>query len=237
MNKNIVQIYEDEIRSLEEEIKTLTEEYECIQHGSMAYSDGELMKAMYVVEKLFCFYLIKKSHERPSQEEFKQCESSPDLKTQLDLLESNLSFIMNLTGVWFTNYSRKPVEKGGTKTIHKYRLSGSCQSVPFQLEFHLMEENQVKPNNGKASLLSIGIDYIVPSDYPGRSNLKNNSNVSAVVTDLNIIIESEEHSDLSKLVSRVEETGDLLLFFKSLSCFSEWYEHRKSAWTHFKVVL
>ncbi|XP_066472898.1 centromere protein P [Tiliqua scincoides] len=190
MNNNIVQVYEDEIWSLEEEIKTLTEEYECVQNASMAYSEGELMKAM-------------KFHDRTSQEH-KQRDSSPDLKTQLDLLESDLSFIMKLTGIWFTNYSRKPIEKSGNKTIHKYRLSGNCQSVPFQLEFHIMEENQ------------------------------NNSNVSAIVTDLNIIIESEEHSDLSTLVSRVEENGNLLLFFKSLSCFSEWYEHRKCTWTHFK---
>lgn len=52
---NIVQMYEDEIRSLEEEIKTLKEEYESIQNASMAYSNQELIKTMYVVERFFLF--------------------------------------------------------------------------------------------------------------------------------------------------------------------------------------
>ncbi|XP_054832122.1 centromere protein P [Eublepharis macularius] len=191
MNNNILQVYEDEIQSLENEIKMLTEEYECNQHGSMAYSNGKTTKAMKSIKKKF-------------QEDPKQYYSSPNLKTQLALLESDFSFLMKFTGVWFKNYSRKQLEKSGIKTVYKYRLSGNCQSVPFQLEFQLTEENQ--------------------SDKNGY----------AVVTDLNIIIESEESSDLSKFVSRAEESGNLLLFFKSLSCFSEWCEHRKYTLAHFK---
>ncbi|KAH0630072.1 hypothetical protein JD844_012668 [Phrynosoma platyrhinos] len=160
MNNNDLQIYKDEIQSLEEEIKILTEEYECSQHASMAYSDGDIMNVM-------------KSSKRKSEEELGHYQSPPDLKTQLELLESDLSFIMKLTGICFTHYSRKPGEKNGTKTTHKYRLSGNCQSVPFQMEFQLVEESQVKKN------------------------------VSAIVTDLNIIIESEEYADLSKFVSRL----------------------------------
>ncbi|XP_062977266.1 centromere protein P [Elgaria multicarinata webbii] len=188
MNNNDFQVYEEKIQSLEEEIKMLTEEYESSQHESMAYSDREIMETM-------------KSFKSKS----KQYESSPDLKTQLDLLEFDLSFIMKLTGIWLTHYSRKPVEKSETKTIQKYRVSGNCQSVPFQLEFQLVEENQ------------------------------SNKNVTAVVTDLNIIIESAEYSDLSNFVSRVEESGNLLLFFKSLSYFSEWCEHRKRTLSYFKT--
>ncbi|XP_042305583.1 centromere protein P [Sceloporus undulatus] len=191
MNNNDLQMYEDEIQSLEEEIKTLTEEYECSHHASMAYSDEDIMNML-------------KSSKRKSVEKLGQYESPPDLKTQLELLESDLSFIMKLTGICFTHYSRKPVEKNGTKTTHKYRLSGNCESVPFQVEFQLFEESQVKKN------------------------------VSAIVTDLNIIIDSEEYSDLSKLVSRVEENGNLLLFFKSLLCFSEWHGRRKCVFTNFK---
>ncbi|KAF7249707.1 Centromere protein P [Varanus komodoensis] len=194
MDNNDLQVYEDEIQTLEEEIQILTEEWENRQHGSMAYSEGEIMKTI-------------KSSKRKYQEVLEQCEFSPDLKTQLDLLEHDLSFMMKLTGIWFTQYSRKPVAKDQTKNIHKYRLSGNCQSVMFHLEFQLVEENQ------------------------------STKNVSAVVTDLSIIIESEELSDLKKLVCRVEESGDLLLFFRSLSRFSEWCEHRKHTWTYFKVVF
>ncbi|XP_060621899.2 centromere protein P [Anolis sagrei] len=191
MNNNDAQAYKDEIQSLEEEIKMLTEEYECCQHASMAYSDGDIIKVM-------------KSFKRTSQEELRQYQSSPDLKTQNGLLEADLSFIMKLTGICFTHYTRKPVEKNGTKATHKYQLSGNCQSVPFQMEFQLLEDNE------------------------------NKKNISATVTDLNIVIKSEEYSNLSKFVSRIEESGNLLLFFKTLWSFSEWYEHRTHTFTHFK---
>ncbi|KAL8212407.1 UNVERIFIED_CONTAM: hypothetical protein K2H54_045420 [Gekko kuhli] len=158
MNINSLQVYEDEIQSLEKEIKTLTEEYECNQHGSFTYSNRKAKKAMKTIKRKF-------------QEDPKQYYSSPDLKTQLALLESDFSFLMNFTGIWFKNYSRKLLEKSEIKTVYKYRVSGNCQSVPFQLEFRLMEENQSNKN-----------------DY-------------AAVADLNIIIESEESSDLSMLVS------------------------------------
>ncbi|XP_053233615.1 centromere protein P [Podarcis raffonei] len=201
MNNNDIKIYENEIQSLEEEIKMLTEEYECSLHGSFAYSDGEIMKAM-------------KSFKGKSQEDLRHYEFSPDLKTQLDFLESDLFFMMKFTGICFTHCSRKPVEKSGTRTTHKYRLSGNCHSVSFQLEFQLMEENQAKEED-------VHIKQC-------------NKNVSAIVTDLSIVIESDEYLDLSKLVSRVEESGNLLLFFKCLSYFTEWCDHRKRTLTHFK---
>ncbi|XP_058027320.1 centromere protein P isoform X2 [Ahaetulla prasina] len=191
MNSNELQACEDEIKSLEEEIKLLTEEYEHSQHQSMAYTEAEIMEIM----KL----LRKKPEEKLKQSKF------PDQETELHLLEADLSFIMKFTGLSFTNYSRKPVEKNGSKTIQIYKLSGKCQSISFLLEFKLTEENQM------------------------------NRNASAIVTDLNIITECDMPCDLSNLVSRVEENGNLCLFFRSLTCFSEWCKHRERTFAHFKV--
>ncbi|NXT49796.1 CENPP protein, partial [Pluvianellus socialis] len=64
--------------------------------------------------------------------------------------------------------------------------------------------------------------------------IQNKENVSAVITDLSIIMESGEDSDMSKFVSSTEERGNLLAFFRSLSCYAEWYEHRRSTFLHFK---
>ncbi|NXI48501.1 CENPP protein, partial [Galbula dea] len=64
--------------------------------------------------------------------------------------------------------------------------------------------------------------------------MKDKLNVSAVVTDLSIIMETGDHSDVSKFVSSTEERGDLLTFFRSLSSYAEWYEHRRSTFLHFK---
>ncbi|ETE69107.1 hypothetical protein L345_05093, partial [Ophiophagus hannah] len=158
MNSNEFQACEDEIKSLEEEIKMLTEEYEHSQHQSMTYTEAEIMEIMKLLR-------------RKPEEELKQSKSSPDQETQLHLLEADLSFIMKFTGIFFTHYSRKLVEKNGSKTIQTYKLSGKCQSISFQLEFKLTEESQM------------------------------NRNASAIVTDLNIITECDTHCDLSKLVS------------------------------------
>ncbi|XP_077181848.1 centromere protein P isoform X1 [Paroedura picta] len=190
MNINTLQVYEDEIQSLEKEIKMLTEKYECKQRGSFTYSKRRTKKAMKAVKRKF--------------QDPKQYYSSPDLKTQLALLESDFSFLMNFTGIWFKNYSLRLLEKSEIKTAYKCRILGNCQSVIFQLEFRLTEENQ------------------------------SNRNGYAVVTDLSIIIECEESSDLNKIVSRAEENGNLLLFFKSLSCFCEGHDYRKRTLAHFK---
>ncbi|NXW92324.1 CENPP protein, partial [Alopecoenas beccarii] len=58
--------------------------------------------------------------------------------------------------------------------------------------------------------------------------------VSAVITDLSIMMESGEDSDLSKFVSSTEEHGNLLTFFRSLSSYAEWHEHRRCTFLHFK---
>ncbi|NXI99218.1 CENPP protein, partial [Psophia crepitans] len=64
--------------------------------------------------------------------------------------------------------------------------------------------------------------------------VQNKENVSAVITDLSIIMESGEHSVMSKFVSSTEERGNLLTFFRSLSSYAEWYEHRRCTFLHFK---
>ncbi|NWS99578.1 CENPP protein, partial [Mionectes macconnelli] len=58
--------------------------------------------------------------------------------------------------------------------------------------------------------------------------------VSSVITDLNIIMESGEDCGVSKFVSRVEEHGNLITFFRSLSTYAEWYEQRRHTFLHFK---
>ncbi|NWI14749.1 CENPP protein, partial [Crypturellus soui] len=190
MEENVYEVYEDEIRSLEEEIQMLTEKYEDRQQESAFYSDEEILASI-------------KSFQREFQGESKERESSSDLKAQLESLETDLSFLMKFTGVWFTRHSKKTVEKTGSRTIQKHRLEGNCHSLPFQVEFQLLE-------------------------------IKNKESVSAVITDLNIIMESREYSGVSKFVSSIEEHGNLLQFFRSLSSYAQWCEHRRCTFLHFK---
>ncbi|NXE97984.1 CENPP protein, partial [Menura novaehollandiae] len=190
MDNSICQAYEDEIQALEEEIRLLTEKYEDIQQESTFFSDEEILKSI-------------KSFQRETQEETTGRESLSDLKAQLETLETDLSFLMKLTGFQFTSHSKKTVEKSKHRTVQKHRLSGKCHSLSFQLEFQLLE-------------------------------MQNKEKVSSVVSDLSIIMESREDSDVSKFVSSTEEHGNLLTFFRSLSTYAEWYEHRRRTFLHFK---
>ncbi|NXH85381.1 CENPP protein, partial [Edolisoma coerulescens] len=81
--------------------------------------------------------------------------------------------------------------------------------------------------SGKCHSLSFQLEFQL-------LEMQNNEKVSAVVSDLSIIMESREDSDVSKFVSSAEERGDLLRFFRSLSTYAEWYEHRKRTFLHFK---
>ncbi|XP_076994970.1 centromere protein P isoform X2 [Tamandua tetradactyla] len=64
--------------------------------------------------------------------------------------------------------------------------------------------------------------------------IQNEESFSSVVTDLNIIMEPTEYSELGEFVSRAEERKDLFMFFRSLHFFVEWYEYRKRTFKHFK---
>ncbi|NWU76476.1 CENPP protein, partial [Onychorhynchus coronatus] len=190
MDNNVYQVYEDEIQALEEEIKLLTETYEDIQQESTFFSEEEILKSI-------------KAFQRETQGESKGPESPSELKAQLESLETDLSFLMKLTGFQFTSHSKKTVEKTRDRAVQKHRLSGNCHSLSFQLEFQLLE-------------------------------MQSKEKVSSVITDLNIIMESGEDCGLSKFVSSVEEHGNLVTFFRSLSTYAEWYEHRRRTFLHFK---
>ncbi|NWH53878.1 CENPP protein, partial [Fregata magnificens] len=158
MDNSICQVYEDEIQSLEEEIKILAEKYEDSQQESTFFSDEEILMSI-------------KSFQREFQGESKGRESASNLKAQLESLETDLSFLMKFTGIQFTSHSKKTLEKTRNRTVQKHRLSGSCHSLSFQLEFQLLE-------------------------------MQNKENMSALITDLSIIMESGEDSDVSKFLSR-----------------------------------
>lgn len=190
MDNSVFQVYEDEIQLLEEEIKRLTEKYEDLQQESTFYSDEEVQKSAKIFQREF---LGHKGHEPPL-----------DLIAELESLERDLSFLVKFTGIQITSHSKKTLERAANRTVQKHRLSGNCQSLPFCLEFQLLE-------------------------------VQNKENVSVAITDLSILVESGQCSELSKFVSSAEEHGNLLMFFRNLSSYAEWREHRRCTFLHFKA--
>ncbi|KFR13008.1 Centromere protein P, partial [Opisthocomus hoazin] len=81
--------------------------------------------------------------------------------------------------------------------------------------------------SGKCHSLSFQLEFQL-------LEMQNKDSVSTVITDLSIVMESGEDSDVSKFVSSTEEHRSLLTFFRSLSSYAEWYEHRRCTFLHFK---
>ncbi|NWU88507.1 CENPP protein, partial [Upupa epops] len=190
MDNNALQAYEDEIQSLEEEIKLLSEKYDDSQQESLFYSDKEIL-------------MLIKSFQRECQRESKGHGFPDSLKDQLESLDRDLSFLMKLTGIQFTSHSKETVEKTGNRTLQKHRLSVTCYSLSFQLEFQLLE-------------------------------MQNKEDVSAVISDLSIVMDCGEKMDVNKFLSSIEEHGSLLSFFRRITSYAEWCEHRRRTFLHFK---
>uniref|UniRef100_A0A2K5ZGR3 Centromere protein P n=1 Tax=Mandrillus leucophaeus TaxID=9568 RepID=A0A2K5ZGR3_MANLE len=137
--------------------------------------------------------------------------SSKDLKNQLGHLESELSFLSTLTGINIRNYSRQTEDLTSTEMAEK--------SIRKVLQRHRL--------SGNCHMVTFQLEFQI-------LEIQNKERLSSAVTDLNIIMEPTECSELSEFVSRAEDRKDLFMFFRSLHFFVEWFEYRKRTFKHFK---
>ncbi|XP_064435324.1 centromere protein P isoform X2 [Mirounga angustirostris] len=139
--------------------------------------------------------------------------SSKDLRSHLGHLESELLFLSTLTGISVRNYSMKTEDLTNTEKKEK--------SIMKVLQRHRL--------SGNCHMITFQLEFQI-------LEIQNKESLSSVITDLNIIMEPTEYSELSEFVSRAEERRDLLMFFRSLHFFVEWCEYRKRTFEHFKEL-
>ncbi|NXF89280.1 CENPP protein, partial [Eubucco bourcierii] len=95
------------------------------------------------------------------------------------------------------------------------------------IERHRNRTVQKHRISGKCHSLSFQLEFQL-------LEMQDKEKVSTVISDLSVVMESGEDSNVSKFLSRNEEHGDLLTFFRRLSSYAEWYEHRRRTFLHFK---
>ncbi|KAI1890382.1 hypothetical protein AGOR_G00153150 [Albula goreensis] len=100
-------------------------------------------------------------------------------------------------------------------------------------EMKTLEKSQTKTVqqhrlSGHCQYLAFQVEFEV-------TEVQEESSVSRIVTDLNIVVDGCEFSDISTFVSGAEERKSLLLFFRTLKGFSQRCEHRNRTFLHFKV--
>ncbi|XP_007967940.2 centromere protein P [Chlorocebus sabaeus] len=154
---------------------------------------------------------VQKSFQAIHQFTSKGWKSSKDLKNQLGHLESELSFLSMLTGINIRNYSKQTEDLTSTEMAEK--------SIRKVLQRHRL--------SGNCHMVTFHLEFQI-------LEIQNKERLSSAVTDLNIIMEPTECSELSEFVSRAEDRKDLFMFFRSLHFFVEWFEYRKRTFQHFK---
>ncbi|XP_035954090.1 centromere protein P isoform X2 [Halichoerus grypus] len=153
----------------------------------------------------------RKSLREMYQSDSEGWASSKDLRSHLGHLESELLFLSTLTGISIRNYSMKTEDLTNTEKKEK--------SIMKVLQRHRL--------SGNCHMITFQLEFQI-------LEIQNKESLSSVITDLNIIMEPTEYSELSEFVSRAEERRDLLMFFRSLHFFVEWCEYRKRTFEHFK---
>ncbi|XP_051777485.1 centromere protein P [Erpetoichthys calabaricus] len=137
--------HDDEIRALQKEIKVLHEQY-----------DTEVLSEQYIFQGLHSFGRIP-------QESALYNDSKESLKQKMDCLEVCLSYNSKLNGVIFNDCQSMTIERSTVRTIQRHRISGVCHSMPFWVEFCLLQgkiESGVKPT---VTALNILMD---PAEFP-----------------------------------------------------------------------
>eukprot|EP00073_Rattus_norvegicus_P040895 XP_008769753.1 PREDICTED: centromere protein P-like [Rattus norvegicus] len=153
-----------------------------------------------------------KSFKKFSQSDSEEWESLKDLRSQLGHLKSELSFLSKLTGFNIRNYS-KMEDIGNTE-----QTENDTKKV---LQRHRL--------SGNCNMVTFQLEFEV-------LEIETKEKKSSIITDLSIIMEPTEYSELSEFASRAEEKRDLLMFFRSLHFFVEWYEYRENTFKHFKCL-
>ncbi|XP_064161985.1 centromere protein P isoform X2 [Anguilla rostrata] len=178
------QVYEAEIKLLQEEIALLQNQQENNEREVILHIEEHTQRTL------------------TSQPDFKRGKN--DAVMNLEKLEEDLARQTKINGIVLKECEVKTLEKSRTKIVQRYRVSGNCSFLNFQVEFELTE---IQEEDGT---------------------------IVRRITALNIVVDGCELIDISTFVSGVEETKSLLLFFRALRAFSERCEQRSRTFAHFK---
>ncbi|XP_010834290.1 PREDICTED: centromere protein P [Bison bison bison] len=154
---------------------------------------------------------VRKSFQETHQSDSEEWGLSKDLRSHLGSLESELQFLSRLTGISIRNYCKNTEDLTNTEMAEK--------SIKKVLQRHRL--------SGNCHMITFQLEFQI-------LEIQDKESLSSVITDLSIIMEPTEYSELSEFVSRAEEKRDLLMFFRSLRFFVEWCDYRKRTFKHFK---
>ncbi|KAK2861697.1 hypothetical protein Q5P01_001230 [Channa striata] len=126
------------------------------------------------------------------------------MKKEVEELEEDLRQQTQINGISLDSCTTKTLESSATKLVQQICVSGHCFELVFQVEFQLTEVKQ----DGQKS--------------------------ERTISDLNVVMNTNDLQNFSSFLSGVEESRDLLLFFRTVRAFSDRCEDRCRTFKHFQ---
>ncbi|XP_055435032.1 centromere protein P isoform X3 [Bubalus kerabau] len=124
---------------------------------------------------------VRKSFQETHQSDSEEWGLSKDLRSHLGSLESELQFLSRLTGISIRNYCKNTEDLTSTEMAEK--------SIKKVLQRHRL--------SGNCHMITFQLEYQI-------LEIQDKESLSSVITDLSIIMEPTEYSELSEFVSRIQ---------------------------------
>ncbi|XP_055435033.1 centromere protein P isoform X4 [Bubalus kerabau] len=121
---------------------------------------------------------VRKSFQETHQSDSEEWGLSKDLRSHLGSLESELQFLSRLTGISIRNYCKNTEDLTSTEMAEK--------SIKKVLQRHRL--------SGNCHMITFQLEYQI-------LEIQDKESLSSVITDLSIIMEPTEYSELSEFVS------------------------------------
>uniref|UniRef100_A0A8C6U880 Centromere protein P n=1 Tax=Neogobius melanostomus TaxID=47308 RepID=A0A8C6U880_9GOBI len=137
------------------------------------------------------------------------------LQEELEELKEDVERQSQMNGYRVVRCSTRRVDSKGTEAIAE-RAGGSSSSQQVCV-------------SGLCSEIHFQVEFKL-------AELKFGEKMKRTVTDVNIVMEDSELQSFSSFLSRVEETQDLLLFFRTLRTFCDRCDERRRTFTHFQPL-
>ncbi|KAK7878258.1 hypothetical protein WMY93_031141 [Mugilogobius chulae] len=137
------------------------------------------------------------------------------LQEEVDELEEDLKRQTQMNGIRVVSCRRRREEESLEKKAVAERAGGSISAQRVCV-------------SGVCSELSFQVEFKL-------SELKFGSRTKQTLSDLNIVMEESDLQSFSSFLSRVEESQDLLLFFRTLRTFCERCDERRRTFAHLQT--
>ncbi|XP_038127960.1 centromere protein P [Cyprinodon tularosa] len=204
-NSAEVKLLEAQIQDMQAEIKGLQQQHEDNCKEITFQYRGQMQNALAVL-----------SGRALDQEETVVSR----LKEEVEELEDSLKLQTEINGISLNSCTIKTLQNRKDADLPSGILGKEISQSPEMVQQICL--------SCRSCELSFQVEFLL-------SEVKHESSAEQKITDLNLVLDSDDLPDLSSFLSRVEGTRDLLLLFRTMRTFLDRSDDRTRTFKHFQV--